>query len=110
MKAYLILSAVVFLSEEFGLVMSMSDQLLWNVGVALILMGIAVSFVALLLLVLSDVKDGKGKVKGGGVVIVGPVPIVFGSDRQSVKIILVLSIVLVALLLVLTLLSYRVFP
>jgi len=82
----------------------MSDQLLWSVGLTLVLIGFAIAFVAVVLLALRGARGGKGKVKGGGVVIIGPIPIIFGTDKQSVKIILVLSIILVALLLVLTVL------
>lgn len=81
----------------------MADQFLWSVGVSLILLGFVLFLVAVLLLVFSGVK-GKSKVKGAGAVIIGPIPIVFGTDKESLKIILVLSIVLVAMLLVLTLL------
>ncbi len=50
-------------------------------------------------------EGGERRVRGGGVIIIGPVPIVFGTDRQSVKVLLVLAIVLVALLLVFTVVS-----
>jgi len=80
----------------------MADQLLWNVGVSLIFVGFAIALTAVLWLAFSGVKGGKGKVKGGGAIIIGPIPIIFGTDKESVKIILLLSIVLVALLLILT--------
>ena len=80
----------------------MAEQLLWNIGVSLIFLGFAVAFIAVLWLVLSGLKGGRGKVKGGGAIIIGPVPIIFGTDKESVKIILLLSIILVALLLILT--------
>lgn len=80
----------------------MADQLLWNIGVSLIFVGFAIALFAMLWLVLSGMKGGKGKVKGGGAIIIGPVPIIFGTDRESVKIILLLSIILVSLLLILT--------
>ena len=60
----------------------------------------------MILMVLSGAKGGKSRVRGGGAVIIGPIPIIFGTDKESVKIILVLSIVLVALLLVFMLFSY----
>lgn len=86
----------------------MSDVLV-SLGFVLILVGIVVSVAALLWLVLSGAKSGGGgkgaRVRGGGVIIVGPVPIVFGTDRQSVKVLLVLAIVLVTLLLVWTVVS-----
>jgi len=87
----------------------MVDQLLWSVGVSLILVGFALSFIAVLLLVFSGVRGGKGRVKGGGAIIVGPIPIIFGTDKESLKFILVLSIILVALLLILTVLWSNVF-
>jgi len=86
----------------------LADQFLWSLGVALILVGFAVAFIAMIWLVVSGAKGGKGRVRGGGAVIIGPVPIVFGTDKESVKVILVLSIVLVVLLLVFMLFSYGV--
>jgi len=80
----------------------MAEQLLWNIGLSLIFLGFAVALFAVFWLVLSGVKGGKGKVKGGGAIIIGPVPIIFGTDKESVKIILLLSITLVVLLLILT--------
>ena len=87
----------------------MADQFLWSAGVALILIGFAVAFVAMIWLVLSGARGGKAKVKGGGTVIVGPVPVVFGTDKESVKILLILSIVLVVLLLVFMMFSNGLF-
>lgn len=80
----------------------MVEQLLWNVGVSLIFVGFAIALIAVFWLAFSGVKGGKGKVRGGGAIIIGPIPIIFGTDKESVKIILLLSIVLVALLLILT--------
>ena len=51
--------------------------------------------------ILSLSKSGQLKARGGAVVIVGPFPIIFGSDKQSTKLLLALSISLVALLIVL---------
>ena len=80
----------------------MAEQLLWNTGISLIFLGFGIALIAVLWLLLSGVKGGKGKIKGGGAIIIGPVPIIFGTDKESVKIILLLSIILVALLLILT--------
>jgi uncharacterized protein (TIGR00304 family) len=88
----------------------MSIQWLWSIGLTLIFVGFALVFIAVVLLFLRGVKGkGRGKVKGGGVVIVGPIPIIFGTDKESVKIILILSIILVALLLIWMAFSYVVF-
>jgi len=45
----------------------------------------------------------KGNVKGAGAIIIGPIPIVFGTDKESLKTVLRLSIVLTALLIILIL-------
>jgi len=87
----------------------MSDQLLWSVGLTLVFVGFALAFVAVVLLFLRGFKGKGGKVRGGGVVIIGPIPIIFGTDKESVKFILVLSIILVALLLVLMVLWSNIF-
>ena len=88
---------------------AVADQLLWNFGVGLILLGFVVVFITMVWLVFSSAKGGKAKVRGGGVVIVGPIPIVFGTDKESVKVILVLSIVLVVLLLIFMMFSKGLF-
>ena len=80
----------------------MAEQLLWNIGIYLIFLGFSVALFAVLWLVLSGMKGSGSKVRGGGVVIIGPIPIILGTDKESVKIILLLSIILVALLLILT--------
>ena len=75
----------------------MSEQL-WNVGIILILAGFSVTFIAAILLFFTAFEEGK--VKGGGAIIIGPFPIVFGTDNESVRILLLLSIIMIALLIV----------
>ncbi|TMI23265.1 DUF131 domain-containing protein [Candidatus Bathyarchaeota archaeon] len=73
-----------------------------TLGVILIIAGV---LLALFVVILSIAKTDNVKARGGAVVIVGPFPIIFGSDRESAKVLLVLSIVLVAALIVLLLLQ-----
>lgn len=68
----------------------MLGQLLLSTGVFLILVGFILAFVIFILLLLKSFKD-EGKVKGGGAIIIGPFPIVFGTDWKSVKMVLLLS-------------------
>jgi len=79
---------------------------LFNLGLLLVLAGFAVTFIAILLLFFSALKGG-GKIRGGGAVIIGPFPIVFGTDKESVKILLILSIILITLLLIFMLFSVQ---
>lgn len=86
----------------------MFAQTMFNIGLTLVIIGFTVVFIAVMLMVFTAAK-AKGKVKGGGVVVIGPFPIIFGTDKESVKIILVLSIVLIVLLAVFMLLSAQTF-
>ena len=67
-------------------------------GIALIFIGVLIIVVAVILLSISGAK--KGKVEGGGAVIIGPVPIIFGTDKQSLKTVLLLSLALTVMLVV----------
>jgi uncharacterized protein (TIGR00304 family) len=71
---------------------------LFAVGMALIFVGILIIVLAILLLSVSGAK--KGKIRGGGAVIIGPVPIIFGTDKKSLKTVLLLSLALTVLLVV----------
>jgi uncharacterized membrane protein len=82
-----------------------ADQAWWSIGFGLILLGFALMVIAVIGAVLSGRRGGGSKVRGGGAIIIGPIPIIFGTDRQSVKVILILSIALVALLIVLMMFS-----
>lgn len=69
--------------------------------------GILITVVAVVLLLISSVRaSGKGKVKGGGVIIVSPFPIVFGTDKESIRTILLLSLALTALLVIIFVIFY----
>jgi uncharacterized protein (TIGR00304 family) len=74
----------------------------YGLGVALIVVGIVVIVAAIIFA--STHCSPKSKVKGAAVIMIGPIPIIFGSDRKSSEKALVLAIVLVALLIVLYLL------
>lgn len=71
---------------------------LYALGIALIFVGVLVIVVAVVLLSISGA--GKGKVEGGGAVIIGPVPIIFGTDEKSLKTVLLLSLGLAVMLVV----------
>jgi len=64
-------------------------------GIALVLTGIAVMAISLLILALRS--KTKGKIKGSGVIMIGPFPIVLGTDIESTQKILLFSIILTIL-------------
>lgn len=80
------------------------SAVLYALGVALIFVGVLLIVVAVVLLSVS--RAGKGKVKGGGAIIIGPVPIIFGTDSKSLKTVLLLSLALTVMLVVAIVLYY----
>ena len=77
------------------------------IGLALIFVGILMIVLAVLLLsVRTAKKQGKEKVSVGGVVIIGPIPIIFGTDKKALKTVLLLSLSLTILLLVVMVVYY----
>ena len=81
----------------------MADSFLFNIGLLLGLAGFALAIVGIFVAILRSAR-GKGKVRGGGVVMIGPVPIVFGTDKESARILMLLGIVLMIVLLLFSLL------
>ena len=73
-------------------------------GIALILAGVFI--IVLAIIVLSVRSAGKSKVRGGGAVIIGPIPIIFGTDKKSLKTVVSLSLALTILLLVVMVVRY----
>jgi uncharacterized protein (TIGR00304 family) len=53
---------------------------LYALGIALIFVGVLIIVIAVILLSISATK--KEKVKGGGAIIIGPIPIIFGTDKK----------------------------
>jgi len=66
----------------------------------MIITGVVLLMILSILSMKDSVNDGS---KGGAVVIIGFIPIVFGKDKSSAKLLLLLSIVLITVLLVLAL-------
>lgn len=80
------------------------DQNLVIAGLLLVLAGFVIGVISLLRP--SGTKiGGHGEKRGGGVIIIGFIPIVFGSDPKTTKVLLILSIILVVVLIGLVLLG-----
>ena len=71
----------------------------------LILLGIVLIILGMFILMLSLWRAGEGRGEAGGVVIVGPVPIVFGTSQRVATMVMVLAIVLTVITLLLFLLG-----
>ena len=70
---------------------------LTTVGVLLILVGFAALFIS----AFRGKNAGERRVRGAGVVMIGPIPIVFGSDMKWASIAIVLAIILIVVAFVL---------
>jgi len=68
------------------------------VGTLLIVAGIVVVVLAVILA--SSGKHEKAKMKGAGLVMIGPIPIIFGTDKKSVMVVVGLAIALMVILIV----------
>jgi uncharacterized protein (TIGR00304 family) len=80
---------------------------LYALGIALVFIGVLILLLAVV--VLSVLSAKKGRVKGGGAIIIGPVPIIFGTDKKSLKTVLLLSLALTVLLVVAMVVYYLLF-
>ena len=78
---------------------------MFEIGFGLTVIGLLVAFAAIILMVISG-KKGEGRVRGGGILFIGPVPIIFGTDHQSVKVLIVLAIASIAMIALLMILPY----
>jgi uncharacterized protein (TIGR00304 family) len=81
----------------------LADSFLFNIGLLLGLAGFALAIAAIFVAILRSAR-GTVKVRGGGVVMIGPIPIVFGTDKESARILILLGIVLMIVLLLFSLL------
>lgn len=76
----------------------------YGLGLALVVIGIIIIVVAIIFASSYDTK--KGKVRGAGVIMIGPIPIIFGTDKKSVKTYWVLGLALTIMVLIITLVYY----
>lgn len=78
--------------------MLMDSAVLYALGLVLVFVGVALIIIAVVLVAVSGAY--KGKVKSGGAILIGLIPIVFGTDMKSLKTVLLLSLVLMMMLVV----------
>jgi len=75
--------------------MSMPNILLLAAGIFLLVLG--------LLMLIASGAGGRGEVKGGGIILIGPIPIVFGGSSLKLLItFLIIFVVIIALLMFLS--------
>ena len=74
----------------------MSLAVFYALGTALVFAGIIIIVAAVILSSMRGAgKTKEGKVKAAGVIMIGPIPIIFGTDKKSVKAVLALALSLI---------------
>jgi uncharacterized protein (TIGR00304 family) len=81
---------------------------LYALGIVLIFIGVLVIIAAIVLISVLGGR-GEGEVRGGGVVMIGPIPIIFGTDKKSIKTVLLLSLALTVLAIIAMTVYYLLF-
>jgi uncharacterized protein (TIGR00304 family) len=75
-----------------------------TLGTALVVIGVIVIISALILA--SSRRLEKDKAEVAGIVMIGPIPIIFGTDKKSVKAVLVLAFAVTVALIIVIILYY----
>jgi len=76
----------------------------YGLSFVLIVAGIMVIVAAIILVSKGSAK--KGRVRGAGIIMIGPIPIIFGTDKKSVKAVLTLVLALTIIALIIILINY----
>jgi uncharacterized protein (TIGR00304 family) len=82
----------------------MDPAALRALGIMLIIFGVFIIVIAIILTLVWGSKNSK--TKGGGAIIIGPIPIIFGGDKKSLKTFLPLSLALTLILVVAMIIYY----
>ena len=81
-------------SPKWGAGGKMDASIFYALGVVLVVVGIITIVTVIIVASMRGAGKRHGRIKGAGVIMIGPVPIIFGTDKKSVKSILALSLAL----------------
>ena len=85
----------------------MNLAVFYAIGILLIIVGVIVVLLAVILT--SARGTGKSKVRAGGVIMIGPIPIIFGTDKKSIKTIVTLALALTVAAIIFLIIYYWLF-
>jgi uncharacterized protein (TIGR00304 family) len=80
-------------------------SIIYTVGIALVVVGIIIVVAVIAKASMSGGKE-ESRVQGAGIIMIGPIPIIFGTDKKSVKEVLLLALALVIVVLIIMLVYY----
>lgn len=78
----------------------MDPTVFYAIGIVLVAFGVIVIVAAVILASMGGTK--KGKVHGAGVIMIGPIPIIFSTNKKSLKSVLALALSLSIVVLIIT--------
>lgn len=81
----------------------MVELSLANIGFILIILGFVLAFIAAILLAVKN-RGTSGQTRSAGILLIGPIPIIFGSDRESARVLIILAVLLIGIVLIFMLL------
>ena len=82
----------------------MDLEVFYALALALIVTGIIIIIIAIVAASRHGAK--RGKVKAAGIIMIGPIPIIFGTDNKSVKTVLAFALALVIAVVIAMVLFY----
>ncbi|MCI2415118.1 MAG: TIGR00304 family protein [Candidatus Aramenus sp.] len=79
-----------------------------ELGILLIFLGFLIVFLSVIYEALknSEGNEEKRETKAGGIILIGPIPIVFGSNKEIAKWMIVVALIITAILVALYVLAY----
>ncbi|MET1159809.1 MAG: DUF131 domain-containing protein [Thermoprotei archaeon] len=78
----------------------------WELTILLFLIAFIVIIIGVLLIFLNALRGSReARVEGGGVVVIGPIPIVLATSKRAAELLLILAIILTVLAIILFLLT-----
>jgi uncharacterized protein (TIGR00304 family) len=86
---------------------SLDVEAAYLLGFALVVVGLLVVVVSLIFMSRRrSPSERKTDVRGAGVIMIGPIPIIFGTDKKSVKEVLLLALALTVVVFIITVVYY----
>lgn len=89
-----------------------SQQLLLAIGLSFVFLGILTIIVGILVEIFREAKERKehpqeekSKTEYGGVVFIGPIPIVFGSNKDMAKLALIIGVIMFVFIILIIVIS-----
>ncbi|KYH42416.1 MAG: putative membrane protein [Candidatus Bathyarchaeota archaeon B63] len=83
------------------------QAVLAGLGFILIILGFMITLAAAIMMFIRAASLRK-KARGGGLIMIGPLPIIFGTDKEAMKILIILAIVLMIFAVILMLIPYMI--